>query len=256
MSGLNHKNLCKSVSITTRAFVFISLLIGIQHPMMHAQVLQTDSLALVRLCQETEGASWKHVWDLNQPVKSWYGVKLDKYGKRVIELDLDKNGLDGILPPAIGELTALQNLNLAHNYWIGTLPKEIGKLQSLVTLNLLGGLLDKRPTPKSDDGGAVAMRVDYGFSGELPKEIGNLSNLKYLYISANQFTGEIPKELSQLKKLNVLMAGRNFFSGPFPKELALCPELEGIDVADNQLSGALPTNWGMYKALVGSEPLW
>ena len=36
-------------------------------------------------------------------------------------------------------------------------------------------------------------------TGEIPKEIGKLINLKYLYLNNNQLTGEIPKEIQEMK---------------------------------------------------------
>ena len=41
-------------------------------------------------------------------------------------------------------------------------------------------------------------------TGEIPKEIGKLMNLKELYLDNNQLTGEIPKEIGKLMNLNEL----------------------------------------------------
>ena len=38
-------------------------------------------------------------------------------------------------------------------------------------------------------------------TGEIPKEIGKLTNLKWLYLNNNQLTGEIPKEIGKLTNL-------------------------------------------------------
>ena len=38
-------------------------------------------------------------------------------------------------------------------------------------------------------------------TGEIPKEIGKLINLKLLWLDNNQLTGEIPKEIGKLINL-------------------------------------------------------
>ena len=38
-------------------------------------------------------------------------------------------------------------------------------------------------------------------TGEIPKEIGKLTNLQFLYLHNNQLTGEIPKEIGKLINL-------------------------------------------------------
>ena len=43
------------------------------------------------------------------------------------------------------------------------------------------------------------MRLDNNqLTGEIPKEIGKLINLKGLYLKNNHLTGEIPKEIGKL----------------------------------------------------------
>ena len=43
-----------------------------------------------------------------------------------------------------------------------------------------------------------------GITGEIPKELGNLSNLTNLDLENNRLTGEIPSTLGNLKKLQFL----------------------------------------------------
>ena len=46
----------------------------------------------------------------------WYGVKMQN--GRVVELDLNRNGLKGAFPDDLGQLTALVKLRLSHNLCI------------------------------------------------------------------------------------------------------------------------------------------
>ena len=56
-------------------------------------------------------------------------------------------------------------------------------------------------------------------TGEIPKEIGKLMNLRRLYLYKNQLTGEIPKEIGKLINLNELDLNKNKLTGEIPKEI-------------------------------------
>jgi len=46
-------------------------------------------------------------------------------------LSLDNNELSGEIPPEIGELTALETLNLSENKLTGSIPSELGNLKKI-----------------------------------------------------------------------------------------------------------------------------
>ena len=46
-------------------------------------------------------------------------------------------------------------------------------------------------------------------TGEVPKEIGNLTALTYLDLAYNQLTGSIPSKIGQLKALKILTLSGN-----------------------------------------------
>ena len=56
-------------------------------------------------------------------------------------------------------------------------------------------------------------------NGEIPEELGNLSNLSELYLYENQLSGEIPEELGNLSNLTELQLCCNELSGEIPSEL-------------------------------------
>ena len=58
-----------------------------------------------------------------------------------------------------------------------------------------------------------------GLSGEIPPELGNLSNLTRLDLFQNKLSGEIPPELGSLSNLEQLTLGENDLSGEIPAEL-------------------------------------
>ena len=56
-------------------------------------------------------------------------------------------------------------------------------------------------------------------SGEIPPELGSLSNLTVLVLSVNELSGEIPAELGSLSNLTDLYLSSNELSGEIPAEL-------------------------------------
>ena len=50
-------------------------------------------------------------------------------------------------------------------------------------------------------------------------ELGNLSNLQWLYLNDNQLTGQIPSALGNLTGLTHLYLANNQFTGCIPNEL-------------------------------------
>ena len=93
-----------------------------------------------------------------------------------------------------------------------------------------------------------------GLAGELPKELGSLSNLKRLELANNYLTGEIPRELGNLSELETLLLGSNSsfaggLSGRIPKELGTLSKLEALNLKFNQLTGEIPTELGNLTSL-------
>ena len=77
-------------------------------------------------------------------------------------------------------------------------------------------------------------------SGEIPRELGNLSNLTNLYLHNNQLSGEIPRELGNLSNLTNLYLVNNQLTGPIPGELGNLSNLRKLLLHINQISGEIP----------------
>ena len=71
-------------------------------------------------------------------------------------------------------------------------------------------------------------------SGEVPSELGSLSNLTRLYLYDNQLSG-VPPELGSLSNLEWLWLQRNQLS-EVPSELGSLSNLEWLDLSGNQLT--------------------
>ncbi len=87
-------------------------------------------------------------------------------------------------------------------------------------------------------------------SGEIPPELGNLANLEGLYLSDNQLSGEIPPELGSLASLRLLAIDGSRLSGEIPPELGSLANLETLFLSGNQLSGEIPPELGNLSELV------
>ncbi|KAE8801995.1 LRR receptor-like serine/threonine-protein kinase GSO1 [Hordeum vulgare] len=77
-------------------------------------------------------------------------------------------------------------------------------------------------------------------SGEIPKEIGNLSHIKSLNLSNNFFTGSIPETFANLSEIESLDLSKNRLTGSIPLQITRISSLEVFSVAYNDLSGCLP----------------
>jgi len=82
-----------------------------------------------------------------------------------------------------------------------------------------------------------------GLTGEIPPEIGNLTNLRVLYLYSNQLTGEIPIEIGNLINLRSLKLGHNLLTGEIPSSIGNLSELYDLSTMNNQLEGELPSEF-------------
>ncbi len=144
-----------------------------------AQVNTQDSLVLVALYNNTDGAHWhNHTnWLTTAPVSTWFGISLNQ--NRISIITLSFNNLNGSIPSEIENLTNLNYLGLAANNLSGNIPSGIGNCTHLVYLGLNNNQL----------------------SGSIPPELGNLTSLRSLYLSDNKLSGTIPSTLINLKLL-------------------------------------------------------
>ena len=85
---------------------------------------------------------------------------------------------------------------------------------------------------------------DNQLSGTIPSSLGNQPYLWNLNLSSNQLSGPIPPQLGSLTSLVYLVLGDNQLSGTIPSELGNPPDLGYLDLSSNQLSGTIPSELG------------
>jgi hypothetical protein len=223
--------------------------------------LESDRLALIALYNTSNGPNWyqKAGWNpAGTPGDSpcgWFGVTCE--AGRVTGLNLLQSGLDGSIPPEIGNLDQLKTLIIgwavgvdartAYSAVYLPIPTEIGNLTNLEYLDLSG---DRDLNPELYGG--------LPLPGPIPASIGNLTKLTYLDLSCSlrdmqyfgTLTGTIPGTLGNLVNLKYLNLGYQQFSGPIPVELGNLTQLEFLHLTGaNQFTGGIPASFNSLTQL-------
>ncbi|MDZ7876107.1 MAG: hypothetical protein U5L45_00475 [Saprospiraceae bacterium] len=169
-----------------------------------------DSLQLVAFYNATNGANWTNKWLLNQPITTWYGVRLNTEGC-VQSINLGGNRLNGNLIDI--QLPQLDTFILAQNSLNGSIPNFSGLPQIKV------------------------IEIGWnGFSNTIPNF--NLPTLKILSLIYCQLSGSIPV-FNRLIALEVLDLGFNQLTGTLPT-FEFAPRLRDVRLRHNLLSGNIP----------------
>ena len=158
--------------------------------------LEGDRAVLEALYDATGGADWTDGagWKTSAPLGEWRGVTTDAAG-RVTRLGLADNGLTGSIPPALGSLTSLAELDLDGNALAGPIPGALGALANLRRLSLRENAL----------------------AGPIPGALGRLASLDELDLGGNGMTGPVPAGLGNLSRLRRLSLWGNDLTGPIPE---------------------------------------
>ncbi|EFJ35383.1 hypothetical protein SELMODRAFT_30430, partial [Selaginella moellendorffii] len=149
---------------------------------------------------------------LNQTVVNW--PKLAKFIARA-------NNFDNVLPATLGNLVALQELDISQNSIQGTIPDKINKCGNLVIMNLSCNAL----------------------SGAIPSAVGEIPTLSVLDLRANSFNSGLPTGINGYNNLVRLQVSRNNFLA-IPDDLATLPNILDVDISQNHLEGVIPSTLG------------
>ncbi len=86
-------------------------------------------------------------------------------------------------------------------------------------------------------------------TGQVPAELGSLTNLDRLELQRNELTGPVPAWLGSLTNLNQLDLSYNLLTGPIPVELGNLSNLQLLSLWVNQLTGTIPAELGNLSNL-------
>ena len=85
------------------------------------------------------GSNGKLNWWTGKDINRWDGITIQN--GRVSEVSLPNSGLNGIIPSAFGNLSALSVLDLSGNSLTGSIPQELDNLSNLTKWRLAGNRL-------------------------------------------------------------------------------------------------------------------
>ncbi|KAK9232780.1 hypothetical protein WN943_023028 [Citrus x changshan-huyou] len=116
-------------------------------------------------------------WNTSIPVCNWTGVACDIHSRRVTVLNISGLNLTGTIPSQLWNLSSLESLDLSFNRLPGSIPSAIFTTYTLKYVSFRGNQLSGAfPLSSSTN-------LSYNdFSGAIPKEVGNLTKLKELYL--------------------------------------------------------------------------
>uniref|UniRef100_M4CTB0 Uncharacterized protein n=1 Tax=Brassica campestris TaxID=3711 RepID=M4CTB0_BRACM len=189
-------------------------------------------------------------WANKSDYCNWHGVMCDTKSDKVIGLDLSCSCLHGRLKPnsSLFRLQHLQSLNLAYNSFLdSTIPAKFNKLMGLERLNL----------------------ADSSFSGQIPTEIVQLTNLVSLDLSSSfsssssssSSSSYTPSNLSieepsflrllalNLRNLRELDMSYVNISSEIPKEFSNMSSLRWLILEKCNLLGIFPSNVFLIPSL-------
>ena len=159
---------------------------------------------------------------------------------------LDLSSIDlTTLPPEIGQLTALTELNLSNNQ-LSILPPEIGQLITLKELDLSNNQLSSPPPEIGQLTDLKQLDLSKNQISQLPQWICKLSALSELNLYDNQLI-TLPPEIAQLTAIKELVLSKNRIN-TLPPELSQLTTLTGLYLFKNQLT-TLPPWIGRLAAL-------
>ncbi|KAL7126915.1 hypothetical protein ABFS83_14G218900 [Erythranthe nasuta] len=197
--------------------------------------------------------------DLDGSIPTWMGTSLPE----LMILILRSNNLSGEISPDICHLNHLQILDLSDNRFSGIIPRCIDNFTAMATKRSLAeygtGELDfntylgffqdiakvttKRNEIQYDTILALVTNIDLSennLSGDIPKELTSLTELRSLNLSGNHFTGIIPSNIGDMKQLESLDLSRNSLSGEMPNSFRGMSTLNYLNVSYNNLTGRIP----------------
>ena len=127
-------------------------------------------------------------------------------------LYLKNNNFSGDIPDELAGVTTLRRVDLRSNDLTGGIPAGFGSITRLRYLMLSGNMLSGEiPDLSGSSNMTLVYLSDNMLTGSIPASLGSISGLRRLQLQNNMLTGMIPSELGDLSELkNLWLSGNDF----------------------------------------------
>ncbi|XP_038991780.1 receptor-like protein 13 isoform X3 [Hibiscus syriacus] len=196
---------------------------------------------------------------------------------------LRANHLQGEIPVQLCNLNSLSIIDLSQNMFSGSIPSCLGNLtlqthenkiiqhekverfltegKTIINHSFADSYIEERIDFRTKSwfhsyGGNILQYmtgIDLScnkLTGQIPRELGNLSEIYSLNLSHNNLVGVIPSSFSKLKQIESLDLSYNKLSGEIPNQLVELNTLEVFSVAYNNLSGSIPESKAQFGTFI------
>ncbi|MCD7451672.1 hypothetical protein HAX54_012993 [Datura stramonium] len=154
-------------------------------------------------------------------------------------MDLSHNNLSGPIPHCFGNIMQIEGISEAYPY---------GPLFSYPRLETWGRDI-MIYVEDSTDRSTISFQDNYAWVGaEFTTKYntysyeGSIADFMFgIDLSCNQLSGEIPKELGNLTEIRALNLSHNHIAGTILSEFSYLQNIESLDLSYNNLTGMVPT---------------
>ncbi|XP_031104707.1 receptor-like protein 14 [Ipomoea triloba] len=177
---------------------------------------------------------------------------------RLSVLDLSSNQLTGLIPKCLGKISlevtdekskAIVSMSVDFGFGSIVLFYSSGRNDFIIDISTSSAPPEVEFTTKGNsyyyEGSILKYMSGIDLSanrliGEIPFELGNLTEIRALNLSHNNLNGTIPETFSKLHNIESLDLSHNKLIGKIPNTLLKLYSLEVFSVAYNNLTGAIP----------------
>ncbi|XP_062145961.1 receptor-like protein 56 [Alnus glutinosa] len=162
----------------------------------------------------------------------------------LVQVLLSRNHFEGHLLRRMCQMESLQVFDISDNHISGGIPSCLDNI-TFWKKNFSNSFLEKGPLFSLAHPTGVEpefeIKTDLRVKHEVHAYKGiPLSIMTIIDMSSNQLTGNIPFEMGELSQLRSLNLSNNFLTGSIPNSFQNLKNMESLDLSHNKLSGRIP----------------